>query len=106
VQRQLSTRNVDATNNALLINGLLRFPLVALYCFVGMGIAVYASGHPEFLTALPDRAGTPEYNLAVPVYMINALPVGLVGLSLVALFAAANRLNVEERRQECLKPYP
>ena len=35
------------------------------------------------------KGDTPEYNLAVPLYMINALPVGLVGLSLVALFAAA-----------------
>ena len=89
VQRQLSTRNIDATNNALLINGLLRFPLVLLYCFVGVGIAVYATQHPEFVAALPDSGSGPEYNLAVPLYMINVLPVGLVGLSLVALFAAA-----------------
>jgi SSS family solute:Na+ symporter len=89
VQRQLSTRDIDTTNNALLINGLLRFPLVALYCFVGVGIAVYAVNHPEFVNSLPQRDGSPEYNLAVPLYMINALPTGLVGLSLVALFAAA-----------------
>ncbi len=89
VQRQLSTRDIDATNNALLINGLLRFPLVLLYCFVGVGIAVFASQHPEFLAALPHNGNGPEYNLAVPLYMINSLPVGLVGLSLVALFAAA-----------------
>ena len=89
VQRQLSTRDIDATNNALLINGLFRFPLVMLYCMVGVGIAVYAVNHPQFIAALPVSDGTPEYNLAVPLYMINALPVGLVGLSLVALFAAA-----------------
>ena len=89
VQRQLSTRDIDGTNNALLINGLLRFPLVLLYCFVGVGIGVYATTHPEFIAALPVRDGSTEYNLAVPLYMINALPVGLVGLSLVALFAAA-----------------
>ncbi|WP_066964698.1 sodium:solute symporter [Microbulbifer sp. Q7] len=89
VQRQLSTRNIDATNNALLINGLLRFPLVLLYCLVGVGIGVYAAQHPEFIAALPDSGNGPEYNLSVPLYMINALPVGLVGLSLVALFAAA-----------------
>ncbi|WGL16956.1 sodium:solute symporter [Microbulbifer bruguierae] len=89
VQRQLSTRDIDATNNALLINGLLRFPLVLLYCLVGVGIAVFATGHPEFVAALPDSGNGLEYNLAVPLYMINVLPVGLVGLSLVALFAAA-----------------
>ena len=89
VQRQLSTKNIDATNTALLINGLLRFPLVALYCFVGVGIAVYAGINANFVDSLPITNGTPEYNLAVPLYMINNLPVGLVGLGLVALFAAA-----------------
>jgi SSS family solute:Na+ symporter len=89
VQRQLSSRNIDGTNTALFINGVFRFPLVLLYCLVGAGIAVFAQNHPEFIQVLPTRDGAPEYNLAVPLYMINALPVGLVGLSLVALFAAA-----------------
>ncbi len=89
VQRQLSTRDIDTTNKALLINGLLRFPLVMLYCFVGVGIAVYASQNPGFIENLPNKNGQPELNLAVPIYMIQSLPIGLVGLSLVALFAAA-----------------
>ena len=89
VQRTLSTRNIDGSNQALFLNGLLRFPLVLLYCLVGVGIAGFAASNPEFLGALPDNDGVPEYNLAVPVYMLDALPVGLVGLSMVALFAAA-----------------
>lgn len=89
VQRQLSTNSIDTTNRALFLNGILRFPLVMLYCMVGVGIGVYAMNHPAFLNELPSNGGSPEYNLAVPVYMVNALPVGLVGLSLVALFAAA-----------------
>lgn len=89
VQRTLSTRNIDGSNQALFLNGLLRFPLVLLYCFVGVGIAVFASNNPGFVGALPNSGGAPEYNLAVPVYMINSLPTGLVGLAMVALFAAA-----------------
>jgi SSS family solute:Na+ symporter len=89
VQRTLSTNNIDETNKALFLNGLLRFPLVALYCLVGVGIAVFAVNHPSFLSLLPSENGVPEYNLAVPVYMLNALPPGLVGLAMVALFAAA-----------------
>ena len=89
-QRILSTRSIAATNQALLLNGLARFPLVALYCFVGVGIAVFAINHPSFLAQLPvTDSGTPQYNLAVPWYMLQALPAGLVGLALVALFAAA-----------------
>ena len=88
-QRLLSTRNIDTTNKALLINGLLRFPLVFLYCLVGVGIGVYAINHPEFIAALPTSDNKPEYNLAVPLYMLSTLPIGMVGLGLVALFAAA-----------------
>lgn len=88
-QRLLCTRDIDTTNRALLINGLLRFPVVALYCLVGVGIAVYAAGSEGFLASLPLHGDMPQYNLAVPRYMIDALPPGLVGLALVALFAAA-----------------
>ena len=89
VQRSLSTEGIDQTNQALFLNGLLRFPLVALYCLVGVGIAVLAADNPDFLQLLPTNNGIPEYNLAVPVYMLMALPAGLVGLAMVALFAAA-----------------
>lgn len=90
VQRELSTKDIDTTNQALLINGLLRFPLVLLYCAVGVGIAVYAINHPGFIASLPGAAeGSPEFNLAVPAYMLQSLPIGVVGLGLVALFAAA-----------------
>jgi len=89
VQRILSARDIDTTNRALLINGLLRFPLVALYCLVGVGIAVYAAATPDFIGSLPEHAGSPQFNLAVPRYMLDTLPPGLVGLAMVALFAAA-----------------
>ena len=89
VQRSLNTEGIDQTNQALFLNGLLRFPLVALYCLVGVGIAVLAADNPDFLQLLPTNNGIPEYNLAVPVYMLTALPAGLVGLAMVALFAAA-----------------
>jgi SSS family solute:Na+ symporter len=89
VQRILSTRDIDNTNRALLLNGVLRFPLVLLYCLVGVGIASHAVHNPDFLPSLPLNGDTPEYNLAVPMYMLDALPPGLVGLAMVALFAAA-----------------
>lgn len=89
VQRELCARNQDESQKALLLNGLARFPLVLLYCLVGVGIGVYAMQHPQFLTDLPTTNGDPNYNLAVPLFIIQQLPVGIVGLALVALFAAA-----------------
>ncbi|GAB5379431.1 MAG: sodium:solute symporter [Aliiglaciecola sp.] len=88
-QRVLSSDSQQGSVKALFYNGLLRFPLVALYCFVGVGIAAYAINNSEFIGSLPANGEQTNYNLAVPVYMIQQLPVGLVGMALVALFAAA-----------------
>ena len=89
VQRELCARTVDDGNRALLINGLLRFPLVLLYCLIGAGLAVYASAEPAFIDSLPKNDNTPNFNLAVPLYMIQQLPTGVLGVALVALCAAA-----------------
>lgn len=89
VQRELCAKNIDEGKLSLLLNGLLRFPLVLLYCFVGVGIAAYAVGNPDFIAGLPLEGGEPNYNVAVPSYMLQNLPAGLVGLGLIALFAAA-----------------
>lgn len=89
VQRELCARNIDEAKTSLLFNGILRFPLVLLYCFVGVGIAVYAAENPQFIAQLPLENGSPNYNVAVPSYMLQNLPSGVVGLGLIALFAAA-----------------
>lgn len=89
VQRELSTKNIDDTNKALFLNGILRFPLVATYCFLGVCIGAYVTKHPEFINLLPLEADSPNYNLAVPVFVIKYFPVGAVGLVMVGLFSAA-----------------
>ena len=89
VQRELCAKSVGESQTALLLNGLLRFPVVLLYCLVGVGIAIHAAQEPAFVTSLPIDNGSPNYNLAVPIYILQSLPSGLIGLALVALFAAA-----------------
>jgi len=85
----LCAKSVAQGRMALVINGLLRFPVVLLYCFLGVGIGVYAATNTEFIGLLPLNGDKPNFNLAVPLYMLEQLPVGAVGLALVALFAAA-----------------
>ena len=90
VQRELSTRNVDDTNHSLFLNGMLRFPLVITYCFLGVCIGAYVFKNPEFRTLLPVNGnGDYNYNLAVPVFVIKYFPVGVIGLFMVGLFSAA-----------------
>jgi len=97
VQRQLATKDVDDTNMALFINGLLRFPIVLGYCFMGVAVGAYAAVNSDFLASLPKReiieAGVvmqvPNYNMAVPEFVLSHLPHGVIGIVIVALFAAA-----------------
>lgn len=90
-QRLLSTRSPEEAERAIYFSGLLRFPLGMLYGVLGLCLAAYAAAHPEFLdelkTGSPD--GAPQYNLAVPVFVLKHFPPGAVGLVIVGMFAAA-----------------
>jgi SSS family transporter len=89
-QRVLSASSEAGTQRVLLLNGLLRFPLVLAYCLLGLGLAAWAGLHPGFLESLPRTAdGAPNVNLAFPYYVLQTFAPGFVGLVLVGLFAAA-----------------
>ena len=89
-QRELSTRSVEDTNRALFLDGILRFPLVLAYCFLGVCLGAYAVFHPDFVTNLPlNDSGDTNYNLAVPIFVLTNFPHGLIGLVMAGLFAAA-----------------
>ena len=88
VQRELSSANIDDTNRSLMLNGMMRFPLVLTYCFLGVCIGAYIVKNPEFLQLLNDGDGV-NYNLAVPKFVTSVLPNGVIGLVIVALFSAA-----------------
>ncbi|MBU4212405.1 MAG: sodium/solute symporter, partial [Verrucomicrobia bacterium] len=90
VQRGLSTRDVDGANMSLFLNGMLRFPLTLTYCLIGVAIGAYIIKHPAFLEYLIDPStNTVNYNLAVPSFCLHVLPHGMIGLIMVAMFAAA-----------------
>ncbi len=89
VQRELSTKSIDDTNWSLFINGILRYPLVLTYCFLGVCIGAYVAKHPDFINLLPVENGKPNFNLSVPIFVIKYFPIGMVGLVMVGLFSAA-----------------
>ena len=59
VQRELSSKNIDDTNRSLMLNGMMRFPLVLTYCFLGVCIGAYIAKNPEFLGMLDDGMEPP-----------------------------------------------
>ncbi|MBC6428173.1 MAG: sodium/solute symporter [Cellvibrionales bacterium] len=84
-QRILSARDMPAARRLLLANGLLRFPLVLIYCFAGLVVGVAVMQSPDLLAQIP--ADRPDFMM--PVYIVEQLPHGLIGLLLVAIMAAA-----------------
>lgn len=89
-QRVLSAKSDAGSQRVLLLNGLLRFPLVLSYCFLGLGLAAFAAQNADFITSLPlTGAGEPNFNLAFPMYVMGNFAPGFVGLVMVGLLAAA-----------------
>lgn len=89
-QRLLATGSSKTLSRVLILNGVLRFPLVALYCSLGIGLAAYAVTHPEFIASLPKTSnGDPNFNMVFPAYVLREFWPGFTGLAMVGLFAAA-----------------
>ena len=89
-QRLLAAPTTLETQRVLVLSGLLRFPLVLAYCWMGLGLAAYSLEHGDFIASLPlTRAGTPNFNLVFPTFVQREFAPGLAGLAIVGLFAAA-----------------
>jgi SSS family solute:Na+ symporter len=84
-QRLLTARDDGQARRALLLNGLLRFPLVVTYCGFGLLLAGLLQTAAGFAARM---AGRPADSL-VPTFMMEFLPVGLRGLMMAAIMAAA-----------------
>ncbi|MFQ5798390.1 MAG: sodium/solute symporter [Bacteroidota bacterium] len=97
VQRELTVGNLRDVRRSLLVNVFGRFPMVLLYCVMGvLGGAVFTS--PDLLGQLAsaldlDAAGVTESlqrdpDRMVPMFILAFLPPGVVGLIFVAILSA------------------
>ncbi len=84
-QRMLTCRNVKQSQKALLLTGLIDFPIVATYLVIGTALfCVYqVLGHhlPVEIARDPDRI--------FPYFIMTTLPPGVRGLLIASVFAAA-----------------
>lgn len=84
-QRMLSAKNEKTVRRILMANGLARFPIVFLYCSAGLILGTFAALTPEFMSQIPgDRP-----DMLVPLFIVNYLPNGIIGILVVAVLAAA-----------------
>ncbi len=84
-QRTLSAKDEGSVRRILMLNGLARFPVVLLYCFTGLVLGVFTVLNPDFLARVdPNSPDT-----LVPLFIVEYMPNGLIGLLIVALLAAS-----------------
>ncbi|MFH0878743.1 MAG: sodium/solute symporter [Lentisphaerota bacterium] len=83
VQRLMTTPDLKSTVKAIVFNACTDFIIVATLLFIGIGMFAYYCHFPERLAA---SAGGDSI---LPYYIIHALPNGISGLLVTAIFAAA-----------------
>lgn len=83
VQRLLAVRDNRGVTRAILFNAVTDFLMIGLLLFIGLGIWAFAGSHPGFFPA-----GTGGDRI-LPYFIIHALPDGVSGLLVTAIFAAA-----------------
>lgn len=84
-QRILSASSIKQVKNTLLVNGLMRFPITLTYCIMGLVLGTFAMKTPEFLGLIPEN----EPDKMIPIFIINYLPHGIIGILVIAILSAA-----------------
>ncbi|NIM18681.1 MAG: sodium/solute symporter [Candidatus Latescibacteria bacterium] len=97
VQRELSVGTIRNVKRSLLFNAFSRFPIVLLYCLMGVFIgAVFAN--PEHVSSMAAQLDTDikgimnvlqdDPDRMVPMFILAFLPAGVVGLIFVSIMSA------------------
>ena len=89
-QRILAASSETDTARVLLWNGIFRFPIVLLYCFLGLGLAALSAQDATIIDSLPTTSsGEKNLNVVFPAFVLNYFEPGFVGLIMVGLIAAS-----------------
>ena len=81
-QRFMTTGSTEKANRSVWIGILTYIPLAFVFYFIGTALFAFFVAHPE--AGLPDRA-----DRIYPYFVVSRLPVGVAGLVIAAIFAAA-----------------
>ncbi len=83
-QRLLTTSTLRESQKALVLNGMLRFPVTLIYLGFGLVLIPFLAVHPDFARALNGKP--PDF--LVPLFVKKFFPTGLRGLMVSGIFAA------------------
>ncbi|MBA2113819.1 hypothetical protein HOV93_09720 [Planctomycetes bacterium FF15] len=82
IQRYLTTKDEKAAARSIWLNGLMSIPTAILFMTLGTSLWVFYEVHPELPT--PESA-----DQIVPWFIVRELRVGVAGLVIAGIFAAA-----------------
>ncbi len=98
-QRLLSAKNEKTIRTLLFANGMLRLPVVLVYCIMGLVLGGFILVAPDFLneiSSVTEKYFPQEFassgikpDLMVPVFITKYLPHGVIGLLMVGILSAA-----------------
>lgn len=87
IQRYIASKSEKEAGRAVWLGGLLYIPISALFFFIGTALFAYYQANPDLLSASIDATENPD--MVFPYFIVTALPIGLKGLLIAAVFAAA-----------------
>jgi solute carrier family 5 (sodium-dependent multivitamin transporter), member 6 len=85
VQRSLAASSLAEVRKMYMLNGIVRFFVTFTYCITGLVIGTFALVTPSFKALIP----TTQPDKMLPMFILHYLPNGIIGLVIVAIFAAA-----------------
>ncbi|MBW1783826.1 MAG: sodium:solute symporter [Deltaproteobacteria bacterium] len=87
VQRYQATRSIKEASRSVWTAAIAYIPVSALFLFIGTALYAYYAVHPDQLPA--SLAGPLSGDKIYPYFIVTHFPVGLRGLIIAAIFAAA-----------------
>lgn len=84
VQRYLTTSSMKEARKSVWTNAILTVPATLIFFFIGTALYAYYKVYPENLSI-----SIPNGDAIFPWYIFTQLPVGIVGLLISGIFAAA-----------------
>jgi len=84
VQRMLTCSDSRRGSRSVVLSGVVSIPMVTLFLLIGAALYAFYSHHPDLRAALPDKP-----DRIFPHFIVHQLPIGLRGLVIAGVFAAA-----------------
>lgn len=87
VQRYATASSDAEARKSVWLGALMYLPISALFLFIGTSLFAYYTAHPQLLP--PDLDAVAKPDAVFPHFIATGLPIGISGLVVAAIFAAA-----------------